>query len=129
MYDIAFAKGKDVFATVGADGSVRMFDLRYVPPVEACPPCQLLTLARVCRRVGVVGWMAIIALQPRAHFGFCSLHPRSLEHSTIMYESEGLKPLLRLSWNKQDANYLATVGLDSSTTTILDIRCVLSSAY
>ena len=40
-----------------------------------------------------------------------------------MYESEGLKPLLRLSWNKQDANYLATVGLDSSTTTILDIRC------
>jgi hypothetical protein len=47
---------------------------------------------------------------------------RSLEHSTIMYESEGLKPLLRLSWNKQDANYLATVGLDSSTTTILDIR-------
>jgi hypothetical protein len=29
VYDIAFAKGKDVFATVGADGSVRMFDLRY----------------------------------------------------------------------------------------------------
>ncbi len=28
VYDIAFAKGKDVFATVGADGSVRMFDLR-----------------------------------------------------------------------------------------------------
>ena len=49
---------------------------------------------------------------------------RSLEHSTIMYESDGLKPLLRLSWNKQDANYLATVGLDSNTTTILDIRCV-----
>ena len=30
VYDIAFAKGKDVFATVGADGSVRMFDLRCV---------------------------------------------------------------------------------------------------
>ncbi len=76
VYDIAFAKGKDVFATVGADGSVRMFDLR------------------------------------------------SLEHSTIMYESEGMKPLLRLSWNKQDANYLAVVGLESPVTTILDIRCV-----
>ncbi len=50
------------------------------------------------------------------------LDVRSLEHSTIMYESDGLKPLLRLSWNKQDANYLATVGLDSNTTTILDIR-------
>ena len=30
VYDIAFACGKDVFGTVGADGSLRMFDLRYV---------------------------------------------------------------------------------------------------
>ena len=30
VYDIAFSSGnKDVFATVGADGSLRMFDLRY----------------------------------------------------------------------------------------------------
>jgi hypothetical protein len=28
VYDIAFAAGKDIFGTVGADGSVRMFDLR-----------------------------------------------------------------------------------------------------
>lgn len=28
VFDIAFARGKDVFASVGADGSVRMFDLR-----------------------------------------------------------------------------------------------------
>lgn len=28
VYDIAFAPGKDIFGTVGADGSVRMFDLR-----------------------------------------------------------------------------------------------------
>jgi DDB1- and CUL4-associated factor 7 len=28
VYDISFASGKDIFATVGADGSVRMFDLR-----------------------------------------------------------------------------------------------------
>jgi hypothetical protein len=46
----------------------------------------------------------------------------SLEHSTIMYESEGLKPLLRLAWNKQDQNYLATIVNDSSTAYILDIR-------
>jgi WD repeat-containing protein 68 len=30
VYDIAFAKGEHVFASVGADGSVRMFDLRFV---------------------------------------------------------------------------------------------------
>jgi hypothetical protein len=29
VYDIAFACGKDIFGTVGADGSLRMFDLRY----------------------------------------------------------------------------------------------------
>ena len=71
---MAFARGKDVFASVGADGSVRMFDLR------------------------------------------------SLEHSTIIYESPNLDPLLRLEWNKQDPNYLATFMVDSRRTIILDIR-------
>ena len=28
VFDVAFAKGTDIFASVGADGSVRMFDLR-----------------------------------------------------------------------------------------------------
>uniref|UniRef100_A0A7S2KXX1 Uncharacterized protein n=1 Tax=Leptocylindrus danicus TaxID=163516 RepID=A0A7S2KXX1_9STRA len=74
VFDIAFARGKDVFASVGADGSVRMFDLR------------------------------------------------SLEHSTIIYESPGLDPLLRLSWNKCDPNYIATFMLDSNRTIVLDIR-------
>mmetsp|Transcript_12164 Transcript_12164/g.13947 ORF Transcript_12164/g.13947 Transcript_12164/m.13947 type:complete len:354 (+) Transcript_12164:30-1091(+) len=74
VFDLAFARGKDVFASVGADGSVRMFDLR------------------------------------------------SLEHSTIIYESPSLDPLLRLEWNKQDPNYLASFMVDSRRTIILDIR-------
>jgi len=74
VFDIAFARGPNVFASVGADGSVRMFDLR------------------------------------------------SLEHSTIIYESPKFAPLLRLAWNKQDANYLATFAVDSTSTTILDMR-------
>lgn len=47
---------------------------------------------------------------------------RSLEHSTILYESPKLDPLLRLAWNKQDANYLATFMVDSNRTIVLDIR-------
>jgi DDB1- and CUL4-associated factor 7 len=74
VFDIAFARGKDVFASVGADGSVRMFDLR------------------------------------------------SLEHSTIIYESHNFDALLRLEWNKQDPNYLATFMVDGRRTVILDIR-------
>jgi DDB1- and CUL4-associated factor 7 len=75
VYDFAFAmRGTDVFASVGADGSVRLFDLR------------------------------------------------SLEHSTIIYESPDLTPLLRLRWNKLDPNFLATVIMDSSKVIVLDIR-------
>jgi WD repeat-containing protein 68 len=49
---------------------------------------------------------------------------RSLEHSTIIYETNESKPLLRLAWNKQDPNYLATFMMDSPKVTILDIRYV-----
>lgn len=73
VYDIAFGRDKDTFASVGADGSVRMFDLR------------------------------------------------SLDHSKIIYESND-NPLLRVSWNKQDDHYLATIAMDSSKAIILDTR-------
>ncbi|XP_065831676.1 DDB1- and CUL4-associated factor 7-like [Oscarella lobularis] len=77
VYDIAFSRagsGRDLFASVGADGSVRMFDLRH------------------------------------------------LEYSTIIYEDEFHRALLRLSWNKQDPNYLATFTMDSQEVIILDVR-------
>jgi len=77
VYDISFSRaggGRDLFATVGADGSVRMFDLRH------------------------------------------------LEHSTIIYEDQLHQALLRLCWNKQDPNYLATMALDGMEVIILDIR-------
>lgn len=38
---------------------------------------------------------------------------RHLEHSTIIYEDPQHTPLLRLAWNKQDPNYLATVAMDA----------------
>lgn len=77
VYDIAFSRaggGRDMFASVGADGSVRMFDLRH------------------------------------------------LEHSTIIYEDPQHHPLLRLGWNKQDPNYLATMAMDALEVVILDVR-------
>ncbi|KAG0349765.1 ddb1 and cul4 associated factor 7 [Podila minutissima] len=90
VYDVTFAgNNADIFASVGADGSVRMFDLR------------------------------------------------ALEHSTIIYETTSslapkgttsqsgapqAAPLLRLAFNKLDANYLSTFHMDSSSVQILDIR-------
>ena len=77
VFDIGF-QDVNIFATVGADGSMRMFDLR------------------------------------------------SLEHSTILYETSqaGMdgKPLLRLGWNNQDPSYIATFEPDSNKVIILDVR-------
>ncbi|XP_010251384.1 PREDICTED: protein TRANSPARENT TESTA GLABRA 1 [Nelumbo nucifera] len=74
VYDIAWGE-VGVFASVSADGSVRIFDLR------------------------------------------------DKEHSTIVYESpQPDTPLLRLSWNKQDLRYMATILMDSNKVVILDIR-------
>lgn len=74
VHDVAWSRSREVFATVGADGSLRIFDLR------------------------------------------------TLEHSTIMYDSPGGTPLLRLAWNPLDQHYLATFGMDSTKTVVLDIR-------
>uniref|UniRef100_A0A0N4UYP4 WD_REPEATS_REGION domain-containing protein n=1 Tax=Enterobius vermicularis TaxID=51028 RepID=A0A0N4UYP4_ENTVE len=77
VHDIGFSKignGRDNFATVGADGSARLFDLR------------------------------------------------NLQHSTIVYEDPLRTPLMRLAWNKQDSNYLATFAEYSVEVVIIDIR-------
>ncbi|ORX72101.1 WD40 repeat-like protein [Linderina pennispora] len=96
VFDVGFVAGsQDVFASAGADGSIRMFDLR------------------------------------------------SLEHSTILFEAPSTTaqsaadpsnysstaritsftpPLLRLSCNAVDPNYIATFALDAHQVSILDVR-------
>ncbi|OBZ66987.1 DDB1- and CUL4-associated factor 7 [Grifola frondosa] len=93
VYDVAWLPGStDIFVSVGADGSLRAFDLR------------------------------------------------SLEHSTILYETPAPKnipppsaspsssarpptsPLLRIAFNPVDSNYMSTFHMDGSDTQILDMR-------
>jgi DDB1- and CUL4-associated factor 7 len=92
VYDVAWLPGStDIFVSVGADGSLRAFDLR------------------------------------------------SLEHSTILYETPAPKnvqptaspsasarppasPLLRISFNPADSNYMSTFHMDGSEIQILDMR-------
>lgn len=47
---------------------------------------------------------------------------RHMEYSTIVFEEPNRRPLLRLAWNKQDHNYLATFARGSNEVYILDIR-------
>lgn len=93
VYDVAWLPGStDIFVSVGADGSLRAFDLR------------------------------------------------SLEHSTILYETPAPKnvpppptspsstarpltqPLLRICFNPNDSNYMATFHVDGTNVQILDMR-------
>ncbi|VDB95940.1 unnamed protein product [Peniophora sp. CBMAI 1063] len=91
VYDVAWLPGStDIFVSVGADGSLRAFDLR------------------------------------------------SLEHSTILYETPAPKvavpaspsassrppssPLLRIAFNPNDANYMSTFHMDGSEVQVLDMR-------
>ncbi|KAG6886263.1 hypothetical protein C0993_006673 [Termitomyces sp. T159_Od127] len=93
VYDVAWLPGStDIFVSVGADGSLRAFDLR------------------------------------------------SLEHSTILYETPTPKhvplpsaspstsarpptsPLLRIGFNPSDSNYMSTFHMDGHDIQILDMR-------
>jgi WD repeat-containing protein 68 len=86
VYDVAWLPNStDIFVSVGADGSLRAFDLR------------------------------------------------SLEHSTILYETPPPKnqpptgrppssPLLRIAFNPSDPNYMSTFHQDGTDLQILDMR-------
>ncbi|KDO27661.1 hypothetical protein SPRG_07291 [Saprolegnia parasitica CBS 223.65] len=77
VFDMAFSPlhgGSNIFGSVGADGSLRVFDIRC------------------------------------------------LESCTIAYETPDLSALLRLAWNKHDANFVAVMLVDSPTVLVLDLR-------
>lgn len=75
VFDVAFSpKSADTFVSVGADGSLRLFDIR------------------------------------------------SLDHSTIIYETPDASALLKVHWNPNDPNYLSTFSVNSSSVIVMDIR-------
>lgn len=73
VYDLAFISAF-TFASCGADGSVRLFDLR------------------------------------------------NMEHCTVLYETPGLSPILRVASNQQDRNFISTFGIESTDAVVIDIR-------
>lgn len=105
VYDVTFtANTTDVFASVGSDGSVRLFDLRALdhstiiyesPASEKSPTME-------------------------------NMSPRTTTSSNNNSSSSpGVgtsAPLLRISACERDANLLATFMADSSTIQILDVR-------
>ncbi|TPX37650.1 hypothetical protein SmJEL517_g00773 [Synchytrium microbalum] len=113
VYDVAFARGADVFASVGADGSVRMFDLRsldhstiiYETPAPSSNPSSSSNN----------NFNNNMSPSP----SMATANPTTTSITLPPVENP---PLLRLSWNKQDPNYIATFQMESDTVLILDVR-------
>ncbi|KAK0538747.1 hypothetical protein OC835_001338 [Tilletia horrida] len=109
VYDVDWCPGSsDVFASVGADGSVRVFDLRS------------LEHSTIIYETG-----ATTAAPPSSASGAHSRPGSSASRSGNAYNSGPVMPaapLLRIAFNPWDANYLATFHLDSDSVQILDVR-------
>ncbi|KAL9936494.1 hypothetical protein V8E36_004562 [Tilletia maclaganii] len=109
VYDVDWCPGSsDVFASVGADGSVRVFDLRS------------LEHSTIIYETG-----ATTAAPPSSAGGAHSRPSSSASRSGNAYNSGPIMPaapLLRIAFNPWDANYLATFHLDSDSVQILDVR-------
>ncbi len=75
VYDVSWLpSSSDVFVSVGADGSLRAFDLR------------------------------------------------SLEHSTILYETKDNRALARIAFGQKEQHYLTTFGMGDEKALVLDMR-------
>ncbi|KAI8148665.1 WD40-repeat-containing domain protein [Fennellomyces sp. T-0311] len=97
VYDVAFMHGSaDIFASVGADGSVRLFDLRSLEH------------------------STILYEAPPNPSPGNNHHSSSRSNGNMI--NAGTCPLLRLQFNRVNSNLLATFHMDSSSVLVLDIR-------
>jgi len=102
VYDVAWLPGStDIFVSVGADGSLRAFDLRNLDHstilYETPPPASTTTSA------------------PR------TVTPSAATGSTAAHRPPA-SALLRIAFNPADSNYMATFHVDSSSVQVLDMR-------
>jgi WD repeat-containing protein 68 len=101
VFDVDWCPGSaDVFASVGADGSVRVFDLRS------------LDHSTIIYETGNPGPMSTGS----------GGNGDTSRPSSGMSQDNLATPLLRIAFNPWDANYLATFHLDSECVQILDVR-------
>ncbi|KAL8730870.1 MAG: hypothetical protein Q9166_003797 [cf. Caloplaca sp. 2 TL-2023] len=98
VFDVRFcANSMDVFVSCGADGSVRMFDLRSLEH-------------------------STIIYEPSEKGDKSSNSPGNMSPTTAQQTMSYAPPLLRLAASPHDAHLLATFSQDSNSIRILDVR-------
>jgi WD repeat-containing protein 68 len=111
VYDIAFARGTDLFASVGADGSVRMFDLRnlehstiiYESPEQS-------SLLRLCWNRQDDYYLSTISMDSNKVI-ILDIRVPSLPAAELTGHSSCINSL---AWAPHSSCHLATAGDDSS---------------
>lgn len=105
VFDVAFrTREVNVFASVGADGSLRIFDLRdldhstIIYEVPFTLPSDNQSSTNMQNDVN------------------------NFNNQPQQPSRSGVRPLLRLNWNEFDSHYIATFQADSDQILILDIR-------
>ena len=103
VYDVAWLPGStDIFVSVGADGSLRAFDLRSLEHstilYETPPPKTALPLTSTSSNGGSAPGSPGTSARPHT------------------------SPLLRIAFNPADSNYMATFHQDGRDIQILDMR-------
>ncbi|GAA5916076.1 uncharacterized protein JCM6883_003075 [Sporobolomyces salmoneus] len=129
VYDVAWSPAsREVFASVGADGSVRMFDLRSLEHstilYEAAPPPSTSNSSS--------SNPASSATKRNGSSGGASSSPNhNSNHSSSTNSASTAipSPLLRLAFSPTSPTYLSVVHADSGDVQILDTRSPGTPAF
>lgn len=131
VYDVAWSPAsREVFASVGADGSVRMFDLRSLEHstilYEAAPPPPTASSNSSSKRNGSSsGSGGGSSSSPNHHHHSASSLSGGANSSANAIPS----PLLRLAFSPTSPTYLSVVHADSGDVQILDTRSPGTPAF
>ncbi|GAA5934466.1 uncharacterized protein JCM15063_004584 [Sporobolomyces koalae] len=132
VYDVAWSPAsREVFASVGADGSVRMFDLRSLEHstilYEAAPSVPASTSGSNSKRSG--SGSAGSGSSPSTTQQQQHATNSASNSSTNSSSSSNPSPLLRLAFSPTSPNYLSVVHADSGDVQILDTRSPGTPAF
>ncbi|KAK4051755.1 hypothetical protein OIO90_004579 [Microbotryomycetes sp. JL221] len=114
VYDVAWSpSSKDIFASVGADGSVRMFDLRSLEHSTILYEATNVS-------VPVVNGSSSSVNKSNNNNGLSPTSPNP--NTTTTTTTTNPSPLLRLGFCPTNSCYLSVCHADSNQVSILDIR-------
>jgi WD repeat-containing protein 68 len=109
VYDVAFARHRDIFATVGADGSMRLFDLRTLEySTIVCETTDLVPMLRVAWNKIDTNFLAACALDKR----YVAIVDIRLPATPVAELQAHNAPVTGVAWASHSASHLVSCADD-----------------